>query len=423
MMITQNILNKISFFFEEKIPTFKAALKAAIFLAASMLIVEHYGYLNWLDALMLRMAPIESNVSKNPESPYTVALINEYLYETTFKQSSPLDRNELHKIVRNIATNNPKLIILDIDPSPVFFPVSEEQKLLDVLFQSYPNTFILPEPKETIVWKKDISAWKEEMMQHGVSFADVNLESRQGVVLRYTLSEGSIAAAVNQKINPHAPEHSHSEHAESLPINYATKIRFVFADFLKRNDIENKVVFLGGQYNNQDKFLTPIGALDGVAVHAYIVASDLKNASHWIAILLDIVVGSIIGVILAFLWKKYDTESFNWIFDSYKSVVFLAILSFVIALIFLSIYLMPVIMSSGIWLNPGPMILGMFIHAFLVRIDILEEKIEQLSHSKKNKEEEKASSIKFFLYKKFTIGYMVFYIVIICAIVLLFSAH
>jgi hypothetical protein len=420
-MITQTLLNKFLIIFKEKI---LESLMAAIFLAASMLIVEHYGYLNWLDALMLRMATVvDSNVSDVSNSPYTVALINEYQYETTFKQSSPLDRKELYTIVKNVITNDPKLVVVDIDISPVFFPVSEDQKLLDILLKSYPNRFILPEPKETIVWKENIEAWKQDMMQHGIAFADIHLESRQGVALKYTLTEDSIAAIVNQKVTAHAAEHSHSEHAESLPINYATKIRFVFEELLKHNDIENKVVFLGGQYNNQDKFLTPIGELDGVAVHAYILASDLENASHSIAMLLDIVVGSIIGIILAFLWKKYDTESFHWIFDSYKSVVFLAILSFVLSLIYLSIYLMPVIMSSGIWLNPGPMILGMFIHAFLVRVDILEEKIKHLSHDNLNSKEEKKLGIKYFLYNKLAINYFLFYIVVFYAIFLLFSVH
>ncbi len=101
--------------------------KAAIFVASCVVILNFCHLLDGLDIATFQLAvPQLFKASRLPDDysnkfgSAKVITINDKLYETRFKQSSPLDRCELYDIFEKILSgpNKPKVLAVDLDLSP-----------------------------------------------------------------------------------------------------------------------------------------------------------------------------------------------------------------------------------------------------------------------------------------------------------------
>jgi hypothetical protein len=150
--------------------------------------------------------------------------------------------------------------------------------------------------------------------------------------------------------------------------------------FLSIPMISGHTIFFGGGFSKVDKFDTAIGTYDGVSIHAasyYSARHGLKNVSHGFAWGLDIGIGFLLGVVFQWLWAKYNAAS-ELLQKTPLTPVYIKTKKFMIekiwlvanfVLLFLFLYIFfhsaGILLSKGLWLNPGPIAIGMFIDAFL----------------------------------------------------------
>lgn len=145
------------------------------------------------------------------------------------------------------------------------------------------------------------------------------------------------------------------------------------------------VIFVGGSYDVHDTFRTVDGDMPGLYVHAASFTSLAMNtgqASHLQMFVADVVLGIILGVLFGGMWHYYSkveenaakglTLSTRWtikpvlVFERSRlclllcwAVPVLLALGFALAAHWL--------LAKGWWLNPGPIILGMFLHSMSLR--------------------------------------------------------
>lgn len=142
------------------------------------------------------------------------------------------------------------------------------------------------------------------------------------------------------------------------------------------------VIVLGGDFDERDTFFTPAsdGPIPGAAVHASSIASQGSiGSSHFAGWLVDVGIGTALGFLFSFLWKRVRslTPSPD---DAVKTVLLRSWGQLVCACGVWAIALgigyglmsaAGFLMEMGMWMNPGPVVLGMFLHALLVKNEAL----------------------------------------------------
>jgi CHASE2 domain-containing sensor protein len=239
-------------------------------------------------------------------------------------------------------------------------------------------------------------AWEEQMRGRGVAFGDSDLVHHRlfGIVVKF---ENVAPAFARQVYCAHRPSRDCSEtcipkgcakcltaeesrlrevRREDLrPIHFLRAERLVrpfdLAGFgavsaqAERHGRAVPVVFVGAAYDPSDVFMTPVGQKAGVLLHAYSAFSmdetkGLKE-KHGLAFLIDVVIGTVVGVALARTWgPRYASEG-------RAMRVRRALLSLLVvggAASVLSLVFARSLMSLGVWLNPGPMLAAFFIHSW-----------------------------------------------------------
>lgn len=151
--------------------------------------------------------------------------------------------------------------------------------------------------------------------------------------------------------------------------------------------VSDKVVFLGGGYGKDDKFVTAAGERDGVAIHAATFFSGIHGVdapSHFVAWMVDVLFGLMLGIFFESIWRQYGSASKAMQavpLSSWKNVPlpsrekllayvyakFWLILNFFVLLICIGLFLWGAgwLLSKEYWLNPGPIMIGMFIDSLL----------------------------------------------------------
>jgi hypothetical protein len=130
-------------------------------------------------------------------------------------------------------------------------------------------------------------------------------------------------------------------------------------------------VFFGAAYGEGDTFVTPLGDLYGVEIHAASFLSFLDPLSadnHLAELLADIVFGFVFGFVIAFFWEQYFRLRLSD--DSDRRLiapVVLGGLGIAVALVafVLTIVSWLLLARFGIWSSPIPMAIGMLIESFV----------------------------------------------------------
>lgn len=402
---------------------------AAVTIAAGVVAMERGHLLGWLDAAMLRMvaaaSPAPATPRVDPATPVLV-LIDGESYDRDFGLRSPLDRERLREGLSEILDAGPERLIIDLQIEPTRGEAA--QRPLDALLQSAaPRTrIVLPVPEaRTPTLDATALEWMRKMCAAGIEFGSPELLSHFGVVVRLSADPLTLASVAHAP--EHAASGSTSTRPGPICqlAAEASTLRAV-ADLLSERgghaplptalrpsaveqvrarqlawrpgqmgsalaERASTTVVVGGAFDTRDSFLL-IGRtepLPGALVHA--VASDPRARTaenHLGAWALDIFIGTVAGFLFQALWKivrcgqQPCTDRIAHLYASQKpnlSRLLCAALWGVLAslppvllwalVLAAALGLMrcaALALESGLWLNPGPMILGMALHAQLL---------------------------------------------------------
>jgi len=394
-------------------------LPAALMVAAIVSICHHQ--LHLLDAIdgyaYLAIGNLTANsiAQENSNDPTVgVILIDQKSNEDIYQERSPLDRCELKKDLETLyyLPKPPKLLVVDLDLSPSFSdspvdppessepgkdpdnPAEEDcdEQLLTLLKQPHNGTHtVLMTPLNMLDpnTEQKIADWKKKL--EGlcfVSFADdPTIRVSYGLVNNIECNKNSLAATAythypDKTTDPENCLKDKTGH-EQLRINpgqYFSGLTPVSLSQLpSRNGSQHSnhpqtalylpVMFVGTSFGDSDTFLTPLGTMYGVEVHAAAFMSLLQPTTHHdlSAFILDVLLGLLIGGIIAFFWHHYFSLRFSSsaVKRQWAPWMILLLVIFLLPLVAGLTYLSFVLLRHcNIWLSPIPIAVGMLIESF-----------------------------------------------------------
>lgn len=385
----------------------------ALVIASIVVLLEAYGYLNWLESTTLRVVTTLQSESQTPkDSSVRSILIGDTYYEHEFKQAAPLDRRELTRVIGSILQKKPSVLAIDLDLSPLPGELNNEaqQYLEAALAQTdvrdpVPVVAIAPFPvlSEDVLNEK--YEWMSRMCRLGVHFAYPNLVVSMGFVMRYQpaiptlgivahrvidkrsepssdlcshIADGMERAAFLSKLFPFREALGATRFASQRPINqkYLASETSKGVGIDKLDDINaipslsRQAVFLGAAFNEPDHFQTAFGIRSGTDIHAAVYFSEKSPTApleHWLALMIDIVLGILAGCIFAWLWERANSAATKrvanptsirfWLLARGWQFVACAILLAWLGILF---WMSSLLLARNHWGNPGPLIIGVF---------------------------------------------------------------
>ena len=404
---------------------------ATIFVAAFMAVLE--SQFGWLDAINGHAFVAIGNVAGIPQTigrdkaKALVVLIDGVAAESRYLDRSPLDRCKLKDDIAAVysamvnvnqkrgPTQRLDLLVIDLDLSPARWLASDpgkktneaeancerelHQKIIDADSEHQIRT-ILMLPFESSAPKVNEVAATWRNLASTVTFGLAGLPVEYGLVIRQYCDPNTLAAsayALSSKLkdarrNCIDEATHHSERTAELidPRKYLSGVVPVAvgsgADLSKRIQAELtadqassttaspadfKAVFFGAAFGEGDTFVTPLGELYGVEIHAAAFLSlldPLSTNNHLWELVADIVFGFLFGFVIASCWERYfklrlseDSD------DRLRAPIVLVVLGGIviimaIALTFVSLLLLTIF---GIWASPIPMAVGMLVESFV----------------------------------------------------------
>ncbi|MCY1292432.1 hypothetical protein D9M69_427920 [compost metagenome] len=370
--------------------------------------------------------------SREQSATTAVVSIGPASHEKYYRGRSPLNRcellNDLQALYVGPEGRSPKVMVIDLDLSPSTLlshipldkrRVSKEQRNLlsgerkeavceEALYrllesrQCVTKTVLMtPFPSEDSGATAITQQWQKRMEDKGIAFGDPTLSIRYGLISKIACNEKGLAATAFRTLSPNASINNCLAKADAggqlwiSPRQYIALLPSFDVEeilgrhlWLKVNDkdtkeenndkkirighlsYEKQVVFFGASYGEDDLYLTPLGPLYGLDIHAAAFLSLLEPASdfsHLVAFLLEVAIGLFFGLVIAFCWHWYYSLRFSSSDGKKRSapllVVGLGICLCVLVggVTLLSYYLLGL---SDLWLSPIPIALGMLIESF-----------------------------------------------------------
>jgi hypothetical protein len=229
--------------------------------------------------------------------------------------------------------------------------------------------------------------WVARMEGAAVRFGDAKVPVEYGVVTKQYVDPDSLAqaavaawgATVAGSVPANGMRHIDPRKYEAglVPVAVgpdAAATRGALARALteaQRRGVGPVAVFFGAGYGEVDTFVTPLGELYGVEIHAAGLLSQLDplgSEDHLAALLADVIFGFFFGFIIAACWQWY----FAWRLadDAFTrqlaplAIVALLLLVALAALAF-SVVSLCLLQRWGIWSSPVPMAFGMLMESFV----------------------------------------------------------
>jgi len=308
-----------------------------------------------------------------------VVRIDDETYNGDYAGRSPLDRCKLDKHLGSIYANNPKVLIVDLDLSPAPAPNRRErgcQEQLDRLIrQHHAKTVLIPPfgSSDGAEWRK-----KMEADPKGVKFGKASVPVEFGLAVRGHVGQGSLVCVAANAARSTAPCTDKPVRIDprlylpgGLDLLDLGSIKDLPKDGL-RERVEERVVFFGATYGSEeDLFLTPIGEVYGVELHAatYESRGD-PTRIRWkklVEIVLDIIMASIFGFVSLWCWTQYFVRVAGGGRARQTASVFVLLLLVAYSvLLFVTMWGSAALMIRfGFWLSPIPLAIGMFIDGFI----------------------------------------------------------
>ena len=391
---------------------------AAIFVASLFAVLDHS--VGWLDAINGHGFVAIGNAAGMPSVrgdagvKAVVVEIDQTAAETRYLDRSPLDRcqllADLEAVYAAMKERGPDLLVIDLDLSPARWLLTDEgrktreagcQNDLHRTIKDAANSepkirTVLMAPIEAVdpVLLMEQKAWRSEMEARAVTFGHALLPVKYGLVIKQYCHPDSLAgaaytlAAMRNDKTPANTRCTEPEYIDprkylsgvitvpvSAPPGAARTLQERLEDHLVADpaggatDVE--AVFFGAAFGQVDTFVTPLGELYGVEIHAAGFLSFLdpvKPVTHRTELLIDIFYGFFFGFLIAHYWSKYfalrlspDSD------DRLKAPFWLVRLGFIVAVatVVLTFGSWWLLARHGLWLSPIPMALGMLIESFV----------------------------------------------------------
>jgi hypothetical protein len=403
-------------------------LIGAVMLFSVLHCAEHYEVLEWLDAAMIRIAADGSRadpatLARAERERPSIVQIERDAFETVFDDQSPLARAPLVELLDQIDARRTGLLAVDIDLAPSRAErAAGGARPLDVALAALSARgvkVVLGLPPPAASTPGATLAWVRARCAEGIVFADPDLQERLGVVSRVRIDRPTLAHVahlIHSGGNAHEAgaicalaadekdegaffaevrgeaEHGAEEGGAPRPLNavasnwaflrkatHAVALRDGHAAIEDAGALR-RVVFLGGAYADAERFTTIGGPASGVQVHAASYTSlalGTRDAEVWRVALADIVPGLLLGFMFQWMWLGFSgvvgwvghyTGTLAWYGRFYMMrVVLLACWLWPLLLAYGAVRLSSWLFTEGMWLNPGPIIIGMFLHTLSLR--------------------------------------------------------
>lgn len=329
---------------------FTADLPASCFSAALAVLAAKSGALAVFTKLSLlavsNMAvPVQPQVALDSAGPL-VLYLSEASWQGRYRERAPLDRCIMADDLAHIFAHGPASVAVDFDLSP---GLAEEapacRARLDALLDAHAGALVLLAPFKVasdalLAVKAD---WMRARCRAGAAFGDGGLNVSLGVVIDYPADVGGIGEIVHRRAAAgacagladaagvrrwlHRADDAESQadgagdadadaDADAEAINFAAFARVAVALALddpalaRLADWRGRDVYYGGDYGGakEDRFLTPMGALPGVAVHAAIawsLAHPVREPSRFIGVFIDVLTAFVFSLGIGFFWDRY----------------------------------------------------------------------------------------------------------------------
>jgi hypothetical protein len=372
--------------------------------------------------------------------PPAVLLLSRTLYESEFQQRSPLDRRKVAHILAQVplaAAARPSALVLDLDLSDN--GSDDGQSVLDEVLRALSVAGVrlvlpLPSPAETrsvieakVNWMAQFCSWRAPaavgQAARWIRFANTELQVHGGRVLQFNPTELTLGVAAHSPkvaragslqlsavdvcersrpqlellVTAHVPEAERrltnlgGTAAELRPFNVsyfaqaAAHIHAIDAlgDTPRRvigaTPLAGRVLFIGGSYDDRDRFLTPLDPeglpVEGVTLHAATYFSMLDPVTveaGLLAWLIDVGIGIALGYLFHAGWSLHhrarhlrDTRP-GWLGYWAPKGSLVGMFALVGALAVLLVWVAATwLYPSNLWISPGPIVLGMFVKLLL----------------------------------------------------------
>jgi len=380
-----------------------AQITLSFFLVSLLSIFDNYGKLYGVDGYMLEASYwLQTSLSQSPSIEYkqpsqifdsdevVVITISEEMYNQDFNSRSPLDRGVISKLISEISKKSPESIFFDIDISPTEQALSHGDKELIKVIEEIPKPqnlqfSISSIGNQTVEQRMVKASWiADRCSQSNISIARPTLLESNGKIMRYYPNVGSLGLdsskengfcqGFNQELYWSLPGSMVSSYIK-FPLVELEKEKVNFKDaedisFVKIDSIEDikefssfdgKSIFVGMEgfrtsNGVSDEFLTPIGKIPGVAIHAFQNLTQKKPVEN-VSGVVEVLVGVVIVV--------FTVVIANSRFGSLRYVIFFsAFLTLLIGF--------PLVMSYGYWIPP-------FIILLSITVDVVSYWINRIS--------------------------------------------
>lgn len=406
-------------------------LIGAVLLFSVLHAAEHRHMLEWLDAVMIRVAGQGGPAAKSPSaqeqaSHPSIVMIGRDAFETVFGDRSPLPRDRLAELLAQIDPRRTRVLAVDIDLAPsVTERAAGTARPLDAALAALVargTAVVLGLPPAAGSTPGATLKWVQGRCADGIRFGDVQLHQRLGVVSRVEQGTPTLASVAFAAAGAHhgasticdlartaheeeafydAIEHAGAgEHGEpeSIPLsgvasNWATLQSDTHAVQLLDGHVAiedagklRRVVFLGGAYSEGERMMTVGGEAWGVQVHAASFTSmvrDTRDIPVWVAALADIVIGVLFGYWFYWMWGRFQhiddavgnaRPGLAWAGKFIGGrMILLSLWMLSLLLVYGLIAFSAWLYSKDVWLNPGPIGIGMLLHTLSLRTDIIRE--------------------------------------------------
>jgi CHASE2 domain-containing sensor protein len=316
----------------------------------------------------------------NNNSDSLALLITNDFYEKEFNSTSPLNKEKLYNLIKNITKQKPKAIIIDFSISPNSLQQTENEiKLYEYLKEiSKEINIVLPFAFFSNSNLKNQEKWIKDICKSNIKLAIPFITSEIGLVLKYNNFQNHIshvAYTQNSNICKSLKTKSINEvltnnkklftNQKEIPVNYSkithSTIYLNNMSEIKKYNLSNKTVFLGGGYGFTDIYKTPYSERFGVEILNaiyYSITHPIEYANLLNTSIIDILNGLLFGFFISFILRKKSTAKTQNMNTFYNlSLIIILFLFIIISLSISSIFFH----KFFVWINPVPIILGMFI--------------------------------------------------------------
>ncbi|MCS0589405.1 hypothetical protein ACFQ09_10650 [Massilia norwichensis] len=325
---------------------FKEEFRPILFSAALAIVLAQVGLLSLFTKLSLLVvanlaAPELPGVQADARAP-VVLYLDEKRWFDLYREQSPLDRCQMADDLGAILARSPRTLAVDFDLSPGLNDARPEcQERLDRLLDQHASRLVLLAPlrvsSQPLFERK--RQWTLARCEKGVVFGDGALDESLGIVIDAPGNPYAMASQVHARGKQsicaelaHAEgaetwlrkrvdgDEGHAPHAAShgspSPVNFSGFARAAAAmplDDPRLGQIGNwaqRDVFFGGDYgaSRDDAFLTPLGKLPGVAVHAALrhsLSEPVDELPHRYGFVVDVLIAFLFSLLIASFWGLY----------------------------------------------------------------------------------------------------------------------